>query len=479
MKNIILSSIVLILITSCDRSKTVKITQEDSKPDSRIAQFDSLYTKLYNDKAFNGNVLVADKGQIIFEKSYGLADEKAKSSLNLNTSFELASVSKQFTAAGIVLLQKEGKLSYDDKLSDYIPEMSAYNTITIHHLLKHTAGLPDYMYLLDKHRNSDNFITNTDVIKLFKELNPEPKFNPGDKWEYSNTGYLLLANIIENVSGLTYKAFLADRIFKPLNMRNTFVHRRWYNPKHIKNSANGYVFSDSLNRKITPNELGNDHYMVFLDGVVGDGMVNSTLHDLLKWDRTLYTERLFNAIDKDFIFSTSQTSDGKENNYGYGWFIKHQEPYGEIVYHSGGWAGFITYFERHVDQDKTIIILQNNAVEKTEIPVKNTRRILYNLPIEQKVVLDTKILQTYAGTYINAKGKDKHILFKDDRLFVELSPEVKLELIPVSDHKFIVDGFSPEVSYTFILDENGKVEKYRVQQLEQGVDKIAIRKSND
>jgi len=418
---------------------------------------------------------VAENGNVIFQKSYGLANEETQEKLNEKTVFELASVSKQFTAMGIVQLQKEGKLSYDDNVSEYIPELQKYEGITIQNLLTHTGGLPDYMQIASENWDRSKIATNDDIISLFQNLNPERNFEPNQKWEYSNTGYLVLASIIERVSGQAFGEYLNEKIFEPLDMKNTFVYRRRFQPRKIDNYAEGYIYSDSLERKILPDELGDEFYVVYLDGIVGDGMVNSNLEDLLKWDRSLYSDRIINDQDREMIFSSYTTKDSSETDYGYGWMIDSTETFGKISFHSGRWAGYISYLDRHLDNDKTIIIVQNNSTPNSEMPIKNTRRILYGLSVEKPIILDTKTLKAYAGKYLSASNKEKEIIFEDDKLWIPMNPQVKLELIPVSKTKFIVDGFSPEVSYTFILNDKEEVEKYRVQQEGQGIDAEAER----
>ncbi len=473
MKNILIFSAVTAITLSC--ANEPKSTHTPIKTNPKTEQLDTLYTELYKANAFNGNVLVAEHGEIIFTKSYGLANEATQTHLNTESIFELASVSKQFTAMGILLLQKEGLLSYDDPAVKYIPELKAYPNITIKHLLTHTGGLPDYMALANEHWNKSSIATNDDMLKLFETLTPQSDFNPNTKWEYSNTGYLILGSIIERISKLSFENYLSKKIFIPLGMKNTSVYRRRYQPEKMNNYAEGYLYSDSLNRKMLPDELGKDSYMVYLDGIVGDGMINSNVIDLLKWDQALYSNTLINTADKSLIFSSYTTRENKETDYGFGWMIDSTDTYGKIVSHSGGWAGYTTYIERDIDNNKTIIILQNNSTGKTEIPVKNTRRILYNQPVEKPITLDNNLLKRYAGTYLNEKQKEKYIVFEQDKLFIQMSSDFKMELVPVSQTKFIVDGFSPEVSFTFVLNANGKVEKYHIQQASQDVSSEAIR----
>lgn len=348
-----------------------------AQEDTRHIQLHHLLDSLHRSNAFNGNVLVAEKGKVIYQESFGLADEKSKRKIDHDTAFELASVSKQFTAMAIILLQKQGKLSYSDEVSKYVPELAAYKGITLHHLLVHTSGLPDYMALAVKYWNKNDIATNASILKLFEQVKPEREFQPNEKWEYSDTGYLVLATVIERVSKSSFNDFLKQNIFMPLGMNRTFIYQRRYEPMQIKNYAEGYIYSDSLKRKILPDELGNVNYEVFLDGVIGDGMVNSTTEDLLKWDRALYTDQLIDDNDKKLVFSSHDTSTGQATAYGYGWFIENSEKYGKVVSHSGDWAGYITYIERHIDRDKTIIILQNNSLESTVIPVPDICKIVY------------------------------------------------------------------------------------------------------
>ena len=472
-KNFFTLLIGIISLVSCQENEKQIESQQAINP--MTLKLDTLYTELYNEGAFNGSVLVAERGTVLFAKSYGMADEQSNRKLNDSTIFELASVSKQFTAMGIVQLTKEGKLNYEDDITKYVPELDNYKGITVKNLLNHTGGLPDYMKLADKHWDKSKIATNDDILQLFNQIQPQILFEPNEKWSYSNTGYLILATIIERVSGKQFGQYLHSKIFNPLDMKNTFVYRRRFEPKEVQNYANGYIYSDSLQKKILPDELGRDFYVVFLDGIVGDGMVNSNPIDLLKWDRALYKDKIINDQDRELIFSSSMTTDSAQTDYGFGWMIDSTKTYGKIASHSGGWAGYITYIERNLDNDKTIIVLQNNSLSSTEIPIKNTRRIVYNQEVEKPITLDSIVLKSYAGKYLRDNQKEREIVFENEKLYVAMSSDFKMELVPVSKTKFIVDGWSPEVSYTFILDDKGEVEKYRVIQEAQGVDKIANR----
>lgn len=433
-------------------------------------RFDSLYLSLFKTDKFNGNVLIAEKGKIIYEKSFGFADYKTGRKINHNTVFELASVSKQFTAMGIVLLEKQGKLKYEDKLELYIPELSSYKGVTIQHLLHHTSGLPDYMNLFEANWDKSKIAVNQDVINVFQQLKPKADFEANEKWEYSNTGYLLLATIIERVSKKSFADFLKENIFDPLKMKNSLVYRSRYRPQPMTNYAKGYIL-DSVKGKTLPDEMGKAYYTYYLDGIVGDGMVNSTLEDLLKWDQALYTNQLIGPEDKQKIFSSSKTNTGADTNYGYGWVLEDNKIYGKIASHSGAWAGYITYIERHLDQDKTIIILQN--YDEVVIPLKNTRNILYNRPIPERVAIDPNELKAYSGKYQMGTGGDRMLSVKDGRLYVQLDPadlDDVSELIPIGNQLFIDSGLSHSVIYRFFMED--KQFKFQVLEKEKGLDDI-------
>jgi CubicO group peptidase (beta-lactamase class C family) len=442
-----------------------------------IEKFDKILQQLNQDEEFNGNILVAKYGKIVFEKSYGYADFSTKRKLNINSIFELASLSKQFTAMGIYLLSKQNKLGLDENISKYIPELKIYKDIKISNLIYHTSGLPDYMKLFEEKWDKNKFATNKDIVELFQKYKPELNFKPNEKFQYSNTGYALLGLIIERVSKMKYEDFLKKNIFKPLKMENTLVYRSRFNPKKIENYALGYVL-DSIDKIVLPNSFGKTYYTYYLDGIVGDGMVNSTIKDLFKWDRALKNDSFINKKDKEIIFKSSKLNNDSLTDYGFGWFVDNSnKENGKIVEHSGGWAGYVTHIERHLDEDITIIILQNLSTSNTIIPTKFSRQFIKKQELELPLKLEESILKSYSGTYINDKGKESNILFEKGKLWVQMSPEMKLQLKPRTKTKFVVIGFSPEVTYEFILDNEGNIENYRAQQPEQGIDFSAKRKN--
>jgi CubicO group peptidase (beta-lactamase class C family) len=441
---------------------------------NKVQKIDSFLTSFYNSGNFNGNVLIAEKGEVIYKKSFGFSNESTKEKLNDNSIFELASVSKQFTATAIVILKEKGKLSYEDKVSKYIPELSKYSNITIRNLLNHTGGLPDYMEVMDSTFDKNKIATNKDIISTFAKLKPPVLFEPNTKWEYSNTGYALLASIIEKVSGMSYGDYLHNAIFKPLNMTNTFVYRRRYAPKKITNYAYGYVYSDSLKKYVLPDDTKETNIVVWLDGIVGDGTVNSTIVDLLKWDRALYGDKLVSKKSKKEIFDSSALNDKSKTDYGFGWFIEDNGVYGNLVKHTGGWPGYRTVIERHTQNDKTIIVLLNYISDNTYIPVTDLRKMLYNIEPVNFVELKTEEKERFAGDYKNSKGKIVKLIYENGTLYRVTDDGEKFELKAISKTKFQMMKVEPDVFYEFTIKDN-KVEKYIMTQPEEKVVRELIR----
>jgi len=454
MKNIFKISIVILFILYSKLS----LAQTDDQAE-KIRMLDSVYQALHASGSFNGNVLIAEKGKVIFKKSYGFADAVTQQKLNPQSIFELASVSKQFTAMGIVLLKKLGKLDYDDPISKYLPELAFYEGVTIRNLLVHTSGVPDYLYV-DVFRekwDKTKMAANADVITEFAKYRPPLDFQPNEKSQYSNTGYALLASIIERVSGKTYGQFLKANIFRPLHMANTFIYRPVYAPGKIKNYAQAYG-TDSLLNYVSAYGIENKFTTYnYLDGVVGARTVHSNLEDLLKWDRVLYTDQLIGLEDKREIFASTKTKNGKANDYGFGWVLSQNEKYGKIVNHSGSWAGYITYIERHPDNDKTIILLQNVNTPNSKVALGEVRKILYGikLPANRMIVANSQELDKIAGTYSSPDYPSRIVVFnKGNRLAAHYagSPVSAFAMDAYPDHTFKCEPW--DVTMVFSAGEN-------------------------
>jgi CubicO group peptidase (beta-lactamase class C family) len=430
------------------------ILQLHAQDKANLQAIDSMFSSLYKRGKFNGNVLLAEKGKVLYKKSFGLANEQTKAPLNENSIFELASCSKQFTAMAIALLQHKGKLSVDDDFTLYLPEMKHYKGITIKNLLYHTSGLTDYMGLSDSIWNSwdmKKIATNNDVIHLFVKYEPALDFETGTQHKYSNTGYLLLASIIERVSGKTYGAYLDQNIFKPLRMDHSFVYNRRYAPRKVNNYAFGYVMDDSLHKKVLPDSLERTNYVYTLDGIVGDGTVNTTVNDFLKWDVALYENRLLPAAEMKPLFESGKLKNDTNINYGFGWFIKPNTENGKIVFHSGGWPGYVTYIERNLTTHKTMIFLENS--EEGSIPSKQVRLLMDGKPFPppaKEILVSEAILNSYTGQYQLDTGFVLTITKEGKQLFAQATGQGRFAIYPSAENKFFTKEI--EVSMEFIKE---------------------------
>ena len=361
-------------ISSANSSEAEILTSNQSLQlskiiDSRLLlQLDSLTNVYASSLGFSGNVLVAIDGLNIFEKSLNYADPITKRPLQASSIFQLASVSKQFTAAAILLLKSDHLLDLDDDLNKYIPELP-YPNVTLRHLLHHMGGLPNYMYLVDKYWDKDRCPTNEDVIALMAKHKLAAFFKPGLKYDYSNTGYVMLGSVVERVSGMSLNAFLQRRLFGPLGMKNTYVYSA------VDTSIDRRQEDGFLNlRKGYARINGTKN-----NGAVGDKGVCSTTGDLFIWDQALYNGSPipFDLIEEAFL--PAKTSSGKEVAYGYGFRLKveNEEP---VYYHNGVWEGSRTNFHRYPASHNTIIVLNNTSTRLNHQLVSDINKLIHNQP---------------------------------------------------------------------------------------------------
>jgi CubicO group peptidase (beta-lactamase class C family) len=352
MKNLPLGVIVIACIAACS-SPAKKIS------DPLVASIDSVMQSVVDTARFNGNVLVARNGKVIYKKSFGPSNFYTGEMLNDSSLFELASVSKAFTAMAIMILKEQGRLSYEDDVTKYLPELP-YKGMTIRHFLTHTSGIADYEVVMVKGWDVKKIAHNDDVIALFEKYKPAIVFNPGEKWEYSNTAYAMLATIVQRVSGKPYKEFLAENIFTPLDMERSRVYNTRRSGEVIPNYAYGFVYSDSLKKYALPDSLKEYYYVYPLDGIEGDGIVNSTTGDLFKWNEALYADKLVSRASIEEAFTSGKLNNDSIHNYGFGWFIENDSVSGKILRHTGSWPGYRNLIVRFVDSQDCIILLTNN-----------------------------------------------------------------------------------------------------------------------
>ncbi len=316
-----------------------------------------------NEKSlFTGTWLFAEDGQIVSKGAVGFRDPEDKLPMQEDTVFELASVSKHFTATGIMLLRKRGLLDLDDDIQKFFPEIP-YKGVKIRNLLNHTGGLPDYEEWIAKTAKAENTIPGNEIIVRFLvECGQEPLFAPGEQFCYSNTGYCLLAQIIEKVSGVKYDDFMKKNVFEPAGMVSTRTYHRRKDGIQIENYAYGMVLEDD--KYILPDNSKESNYVIPLDGMSGDGIVNTNIFDMFAWDKAQRNEVLLSKEEQMMMYTPGKLNNGKAagfddrgSGYGFGWMITNDPEFGLIVEHGGGWPGYHTQFKRFIDANKVLVIL--------------------------------------------------------------------------------------------------------------------------
>lgn len=442
-----------ILFFACNSNKETNKT---------AAQLDEYLTAQATQYRFNGNVLLAENGKIIFQKSYGYSNFDTKRMLNDSAVFELASVSKQFTATAILMLKDKGKLNLTDSLRQYFPELP-YNNISIYQMLTHTSGLPDYEEAMNKKWDHSKVAFNKDMIAFLAKEKLPILFAPGTKWTYSNTAYALLASIVEKVSGQSFSAFMAQNIFQPLQMNHTRIYNTRRSLKDtIANYAYGFEYNDSLKKHLMPDSVADLKFVIYLDGIQGDGVVNSTTADLLKWDRSVKNHTLLSeATQNEMLKEQALVDTVKKTHYGFGVFMEKTD-LGYVLAHSGGWPGYVTYLARNVDKDQTFIVLSNNASPSPAIATA-LQHILNGKPVvmpyqHKEITMDTVTMQQFVGKYKTTS--EINIERNGNKLFRVNPNGQKIELKPESTTKFFYsDGSDRQIEFDMNANPQDTVHK--------------------
>jgi len=304
------------------------------------------FKELVSVTKLNGSILVAQNGQILYEKSSGYANFQTKEKLKIESVFQLASVTKQFTSVSVMMLKEMGLINYDDTVQKFYPKFP-YKNITVRMLLTHRSGLPDYTYFSGKyHTDKETPLTNQKLMQIMEQNKPAKNFDPNSRYKYSNTGYAVLGAIIEKVSGMRYQEFVYQFIFKPLGMKSSFA----YDPDNFNQDSLLTTGYDRNNKELKKS---------FLDGVQGDKGIYSTLHDLLLWDEALYTDKLVKQSTLKEAFEPGSTDRKGFLNYGFGFRLRTLADGNRIVYHGGKWNGYNSLVLHLIDKHIAIIFLTN------------------------------------------------------------------------------------------------------------------------
>lgn len=346
---------------------------EQTSPASVDKKLDELLSAVTSPDAPGLAALVRQNGKTVFERGYGVGDLRSGVRLDARTNFRLASFTKQFTAMAIMLLVHDGKLRYDESLTEVFPDFPDYGkTITVRNLLNHVSGLPDYEELMEAAEKAsgsmwspEKQIQDEEVLKLL-ETDQSGKFAPGTSWSYSNSGYVVLGLVVAKTSGKAYGEFLHERIFAPLKMNHTIVYQKGKN--EVANRAFGHSKENDLFKETDQSSTS---------ATLGDGGIYSNLEDLAKWDDALRNHTLLSEKEMRPALTPVKLNDGSEPHwptqpngdnlhpgkpvsYGFGWFL---DPYNghARMWHTGSTMGFRTVIERFLGENLTIIILSNRT----------------------------------------------------------------------------------------------------------------------
>jgi CubicO group peptidase (beta-lactamase class C family) len=316
------------------------------------------------------SLAVVKNGQIILAKGYGYANVEHHVPVKPETIFQSGSIGKQFTATAVMMLVAEGRVNLDEKISKYLGEVpDSWQNITVRHLLTHTSGLTDYPDDFDFRRDY------TEAELLTRAQAITPTFKPGDKWQYSNLGYLTLGILIHNVTGQFYGDFLQERIFKPLGMSTTRIISE---ADIVPNRAAGYRF--------VKDELKNQNWVSPTLNTTADGALYFTVLDMAKWDAALYGEGLLNKASLQQMWTPVRLNNNKAADYGFGWSLGRVNGH-RIIEHGGAWQGFTSYIARYVDDKITVIVLDNLAGANAGKIARHVAAI-YNPELARKAIED-------------------------------------------------------------------------------------------
>ncbi|MFY9309809.1 MAG: serine hydrolase domain-containing protein [Bacteroidia bacterium] len=372
-----------LLLSSCGNSSasssstsTLPVVNQDSilflaKNKTKIKLLDEVFkNRVYSD-GFNGCVLVAQKGRVMYKNAFGFSNLKTQDSLKINSAFQLASTSKTLTAGAILLLKDQGKLQLGDNVKKYIPSFP-YDKITIEMLLTHRSGLSNYIYFSEPYCDANNCYNgktfdNNAVLEIMQSTQPALYAGPNKKFEYCNTNYALLASIVEKVSGMGFHHFMEQNVFIPLGMSNTWV-------CGTKNDSSCTLKTQGHNGSGIPEK---DTYA---DYVVGDKGIYSTVEDMFKWSQALYSGSFLKKETIEQAYTGYSKEHPGKRNYGYGWRLIEDSPEGKIVYHNGWWHGYSTLFYRRISDETTVILLSNKFNSKT-YHIEDILAVLDNKPL--------------------------------------------------------------------------------------------------
>lgn len=415
--------------------------QQSSAPPDLTAKFTEYMDAQVRTSRFTGAVLVARAGQVLFARGYGMANLEHGIPNTPQTKFRLGSITKQFTAVAFLQLQEKGKLSVQDPVCKYVPECpAAWAPITIHHLLTHTSGIPNFTSFPDYR---DTMMIASPPEKSLLRFRDKPlEFAPGERYSYSNSGYVLLGYILEKVSGQSYEQYLRENILAPAGMSNTGYD---WSSTVLPGRASGYA-------RRGQSGYANAEY-IHMSIPHAAGAMYSTVEDFVKWDQALYGDTLLKPASREAMFTPAK------DNYAYGWIVRDVAGR-KTVSHGGGINGFNTAFTRYPGEKLMVVAFSN--VEGTRVgPVASDLAAIalgmpYGLPKERlEVSVDPKILDTYVGRYELAPTFSITVTREGDGLMTQATGQPKVPIFAESETKFFLRVVDAQL--TFVKGPDGKV----------------------
>lgn len=324
------------------------IKVSDSMPE-KIKLADEWLSKLKEENKFNGAVLLIKNDEILLKEVYGFTDETKAEKLTLNSSFRLASVSKQFTAAGIMMLKEQNKLDFDDSITRFLPELN-YTNVSVRNLLNHTSGIPDIYMRFNKKYEKEicNYLTISKMVELLAKENKPLKNAPNAKYNYNNTGYVLLAAIIERISKKSFEEFMQENFFDKLKMKNTRVWNLASADLNFSNKTTSFEYLLGKSYPLQPS---------MLDGVAGDGGVFSSINDFVIWNQFWNNNDIISQGILKQAFVKPILNDGTKSDYGFGWIITKNK----AMWHNGSWLGARTMIIRNPQLKNYLVLLDNSS----------------------------------------------------------------------------------------------------------------------
>lgn len=431
-------------------------------------QIDALFAKSVNGNTPGAAVLVARNGKIVFEKGYGLANLDAKTPITGDTRFRIGSITKQFTAAAILRLAEQGHLRIDNPVSKFIPDWPRGSEVTLRHLLTHSSGIHNFTAKpgFDAHVREP-----ISLEKLVASFEHDPyDFNPGEKFSYCNSGYVLLGLIVEKVSGESYETYLRKTFFEPLGMHNTGVYP---SGGGLPDEALGYSFENGAIHRAVDWDMSN---------VATAGEIYSTAHDLFRWNEALFSQKVISAASMHAAFTVGVLKDDdprhpQDTGYGYGWTLDRLNGAREIS-HGGELAGFGSYLLRLPDYQLTVIVLLNCVPHQPGLQqwvlARQIARLALagELPHEDKPKIASNVspadLQAIAGQYDIGNGLLMSVTVESGHVFVEITGRKRFEILPKSDRDFFVESGGAEA--TFVRNANNQVIKAILKQAGDRID---------